>query len=614
MFDVTTGEFTRIQSTLLGQLNRFTDEQLGIIQYDGSGDVVACPGSGKTTVLIAKIALILKAENLNEGICVITHTNVGVEEILKKLSELGIHQVTYPHFIGTIHEFFNTFFALKAYSSFSDNDRIFFMENEEFKGYFSRFFERHKPHRWNFNAPTSAVDRTKLSVMENGEFALEGFEDRDYRNEVLNTFIDMFQSGYLRHSDTISLSQYYVKKYSNGLRKAFEERFKYLFIDEAQDTSVDQYSIISDLLEGNHKTNVQFFGDPYQALYNLYYGEPDAWIPSQENSKEISTSNRFGTNISNILKTVCIQPYPQLVGSETVTSLQPHLFIYKDQTKVLESFCKTIELNQITSPKRKVYAVSQHHLALELYHNPYKKIKIDLKNTSSLADCLKIAYIVLSRRLRKHDRSADGKMRFAANKLDDLLRAQNPVEHGQFRSNLAKVIKTMHLVDEHQTSLNQFSITYERILRDCFDINIEGKSTKDSAQISKLIQSSFQKHNDTHDLQDINTYKHNETLVHLNTVHGVKGETHLATLLLESPIRRSEGSDLTDILPFLFGIHDSDLAKNMTIKDTLKLAYVALSRPTDFMGVAIKEAHITEAHMSMATQHGWKIVRVDESH
>lgn len=81
----------------------------------GYEDIQACPGSGKTTLVGLKIlCLARKWRALRQGICVLTHTNVAKEEILKCLSvEQSGHALRgYPHFIGTIQEFVNLFLAL----------------------------------------------------------------------------------------------------------------------------------------------------------------------------------------------------------------------------------------------------------------------------------------------------------------------------------------------------------------------------------------------------------------------------------------------------------------------------------------------------------------------
>ena len=93
----------------------FDDARRSIIKNMDSTDIQAFPGSGKTTVLVAKLAILAKKwPYANSGICVLSHTNVAREEIEEKLgdTEIGKRLLTYPHFVGTIQSFFDTFAAL----------------------------------------------------------------------------------------------------------------------------------------------------------------------------------------------------------------------------------------------------------------------------------------------------------------------------------------------------------------------------------------------------------------------------------------------------------------------------------------------------------------------
>ena len=94
---------------------RFNNDRVNIIKNLESIDVQAFPGSGKTTTLIAKLAILArKWPYNNSGICVLSHTNVAREEIEERLgnTDIGRKLLAYPHFIGTLHSFFDTFVAL----------------------------------------------------------------------------------------------------------------------------------------------------------------------------------------------------------------------------------------------------------------------------------------------------------------------------------------------------------------------------------------------------------------------------------------------------------------------------------------------------------------------
>ena len=78
-------------------------------------DIEACPGGGKTTLLVAKLGLVLRDwTSLRSGICVLSHTNVAREQIATRLGNTAVGETVlrYPHFIGTIHGFVNEFLAL----------------------------------------------------------------------------------------------------------------------------------------------------------------------------------------------------------------------------------------------------------------------------------------------------------------------------------------------------------------------------------------------------------------------------------------------------------------------------------------------------------------------
>ena len=65
----------------------FTEEnQRSFLSATESLDVQAAPGNGKTTLLVAKLALLSRSwSSRTQGVCVISHTNAARDEIEKKL-------------------------------------------------------------------------------------------------------------------------------------------------------------------------------------------------------------------------------------------------------------------------------------------------------------------------------------------------------------------------------------------------------------------------------------------------------------------------------------------------------------------------------------------------
>ena len=97
--------------------NKFdTVERIPFIKNLDSCDLLAVPGSGKTTALLAKLYCLSKHLPFKDGsgILVLSHTNAAVNEIENKLKKVVPSLFEYPNFVGTIQSFVNKFLANPA--------------------------------------------------------------------------------------------------------------------------------------------------------------------------------------------------------------------------------------------------------------------------------------------------------------------------------------------------------------------------------------------------------------------------------------------------------------------------------------------------------------------
>ena len=104
-------EIEIIEKLLLPEGARFPDDAKSVIKCWESTDVSACPGSGKTTVLLAKLKILADRMPLDngEGVCVLSHTNVAVNEIKTRLSSCADKLLNYPNYVGTIQSFIDLY-------------------------------------------------------------------------------------------------------------------------------------------------------------------------------------------------------------------------------------------------------------------------------------------------------------------------------------------------------------------------------------------------------------------------------------------------------------------------------------------------------------------------
>ncbi|WKF85916.1 UvrD-helicase domain-containing protein [Lacticaseibacillus pantheris] len=349
---------TQIETILLHGAH-FTKEQREVIQAKGRIDVVAGPGSGKTTVLAAKVlALLTNRKCEDKGICCITHTNVAVKEILERLKLGGVDEIEYPNFVGTIQSFMDKFLGRVAFANILPEVTLKLLEEEKFYEKYEKNFRRivtdYPP---DYNVPKPANNGCELVIQEDGSFYYTN-NHRRYKTAINLACKWLLEDGFISYTDLKSLCYWYLRKYINELSVAFGERFSYLMLDEAQDTDQVQMAIISGLAK-SQKLNVQRFGDPYQALYTIYGAETeDSWKPSPDNvlyrTKEISETTRFGSSIAAVVRDVCVEEYEHFHSNQELDFFPKYFITYETGDELKDKQDRLIEGAAASNPEFRV--------------------------------------------------------------------------------------------------------------------------------------------------------------------------------------------------------------------------------------------------------------------
>ena len=623
MVEASLNDIREIERRILPDQYVFDSDQNNVLLSNKSANIVACPGSGKTTVLIAKIAILLKkikSSSESKGICIITHTNVGVDEIKNRLRDLGIESIEYPHFIGTIQEFFNHFFAKKAYASlFKNKKRIIFLEEDEYVSYFIRAFEKFKPSFYNAPPPVRTMKQCFINFDNQNQPYLTNFlsQNKEYRTSMINTLLYLMKRGILRHSESLSLTDWYINGLNEEFRDALSQRFSHFFMDETQDTSMYQLKLVDQLIDGE-KIIFQKFGDPYQALYNLYNGEDDAWDPDDEDKLEISKSNRFGEALAKVLRTTCVKEYLQLKGNSNVTSFSPVLLVYTNATQenVIEKFAEIVSTlyeknTRFRDSTKSIYAVCQHHDEINKYHKNYMRKKKE-PHQSLVSQCLEI----LQQMIAKYFRNDPNKHNYSYAQFEEELYEFDEELLNDFRDELANWIKTIMNTNGNLESLEEEISSYlEYILKHAFAEKVDNQTiTKNIKFAERAFKKVFNREK-KYETSKLNEVVSNGIKVNLDSVHAVKGETHKATLMLESNRQINENpptKDITRVFEFLTGNFNQHISSSREVKNALKLSYVAISRATHLAAVAVKKENLEnyERQKQVAIDSGWRVIDV----
>ncbi|MCS6955025.1 MAG: UvrD-helicase domain-containing protein [Candidatus Calescibacterium sp.] len=150
MMQITDDDIKLAEQIFLPAGHSFDEQRRNFIKcLDKSLHVQACPGSGKTTALLAKLYILsekMPFEN-NKGICVLTHTNVAIDIIKKKLGDKANKLLSYPNFFGTIQSFVDKYLAIPAYIKCFDY-RPSFIDNEFFINKLAYFNRVIKNNQW----------------------------------------------------------------------------------------------------------------------------------------------------------------------------------------------------------------------------------------------------------------------------------------------------------------------------------------------------------------------------------------------------------------------------------------------------------------------------------
>lgn len=290
------------------------DPRQDVLKSMAQLDIAACPGSGKTTLLVAKLAILArKWEYSTRGICVLSHTNVARNEIETKLgnSTIGRSILAYPHFVGTIHGFVTEYLASPWLRSLGYPIKLIDSEICESIRWKKLAIKYRKALEYKFveEASCRIIDKNFNWTKKDGKAAFAGYTDtyKAYRSACEDTA----REGFHCYDDMFIWALDLMGKLP-WIAELIRDRFPLLFIDETQDNSGEQSTILSKVfMEGEAPVIRQRFGDSNQAIFD-HIGIKESSVdcfPNEAFKKDIPNSYRFGQTIANLADSLGVDPY-----------------------------------------------------------------------------------------------------------------------------------------------------------------------------------------------------------------------------------------------------------------------------------------------------------------
>lgn len=242
-------------------------EQHAAIRHDtGPALVTAGPGSGKTTVITERIRYLVRERKVDPGgLLTITFTNAAADEMKKRTADLMPDQAPYLTF-GTFH---SVFFLILKHSFDLNSSNI--LKNETRSMILNDIIK---------TCNIKADDRKQLiadlvPLISRYKNTGEIKNDTEVSDEELKIIMEKYRlkldAMRLLDFDDMLIKCRDLFTESPGVLKLWQDRYRYIQIDEFQDTNPVQY-LTARLLAGNG--NIFAVGDDDQSVYRFRGSTP----------------------------------------------------------------------------------------------------------------------------------------------------------------------------------------------------------------------------------------------------------------------------------------------------------------------------------------------------
>ena len=251
-------------------LSTLNDKQKEAVQW-GNGPllVLAGAGSGKTRVLTTRLAYLVNEKGVNPyNILAITFTNKAAKE-MKERSYKMLGSSAYQMQISTFHSL-GLLLVRENYEKLGFDKNFTILDSDDSLTIIKKILKDMNldPKVYNPRAIRNKISSAKNELMDSNYYSR--FANSEYEEIVLSVFRKyeekVFKNNSVDFDDLLLLPIKLFKKYPEVLEK-YQERFKYILVDEYQDTNEAQYILIK-MLSEKYK-NICVVGDLDQSIYGF---------------------------------------------------------------------------------------------------------------------------------------------------------------------------------------------------------------------------------------------------------------------------------------------------------------------------------------------------------
>jgi DNA helicase-2/ATP-dependent DNA helicase PcrA len=244
-----------------------------VLHKDGPLIVIAGAGSGKTRVLTYRIAHLMASGVDSFSILALTFTNKAAREMKGRIADLVGESEAKNLWMGTFHSVFARILRHEADklgfpSNFTiydtqDSDRLISSIIKEMG--LDKDIYKYKQIRSRISAFKNSLITVKAYFNDYDLQEADAMSKRPEMGAIYKEYVDRcFKAGAMDFDDLLLRTNELLNRYPDVLAK-YQDRFRYILVDEYQDTNHSQYLIVRAL--SDRYQNICVVGDDAQSIY-----------------------------------------------------------------------------------------------------------------------------------------------------------------------------------------------------------------------------------------------------------------------------------------------------------------------------------------------------------
>lgn len=253
-------------------LNKLNDKQREAASHDkGPILVIAGAGTGKTRVLTHRIAYLIETgKAMPWEILAITFTNKAANEMKERIGQLIDYDID-KMWIGTFHSVCVRILRKNIDRIGYDNNFVIYDTNDQKIVIKDCIKELDlDPKKYNVSSVKATISSEKNNRKGPDKYIAEHYTDFYKRNvgDVYALYEKKLKAANALDFDDLLTKALKILETEEDVKESYQDRFKYILVDEYQDTNLVQYNLVKTLgQKPNGENNVFVVGDEDQSIY-----------------------------------------------------------------------------------------------------------------------------------------------------------------------------------------------------------------------------------------------------------------------------------------------------------------------------------------------------------